>query len=318
MVHSTAPGPGTPHPPARVTACHGTIGTMTSPTSPIPAEALQAITKTFIIAHDRDDDAALAQALVYNAGRLAWRMREAGLTTEYKTSVSDVVTAADNAAEQFIAETLHTLRPEDGLLGEEGTSASSHSGRTWVIDPVDGTYNFTTGSDYWCSALSLVEGDPDDPDLIHFGAVHRPAMGYTWFGGADFPTSLDGRPVGRLDDGGRNLAPAATCLGGYLHPTDIADPTVNEVYTSVVREFATVRWNGSASVDLGNVSQGNNGCWMQHSVLPWDLLPGRALVEGAGGQVKRVTAGGKLWSVAGTPASVGRVVEILRSAGDGS
>lgn len=304
------------YPTAQRRNTHGTMESMTSsasPSSPIPADALQAITKTFIIAHDRDDDAALAQALVYNAGRLAWRMREAGLTTEYKTSVSDVVTAADNAAEAFIAETLRTLRPEDGLLGEEGTAWPSHSGRTWVVDPLDGTYNFTTGSDYWCSALAQVEGDPEDPDLIHFGAVHRPAMGYTWFGGADFPTTVDGQPVGRLDADGRNVAPAATCLGGYLHPTDIADPDLGTAYAAVVREFATVRWNGSASVDLGNVAQGNNGCWMQRSVLPWDLLPGRALVEGAGGRVEQVDAAGTTWSVAGTPASVERVVEVLGS-----
>ena len=287
------------------------MGSMSSQTSPIPAEALQAITKTFIIAHDRDDDAALAQALVYNAGRLAWRMREAGLTTEYKTSVSDVVTVADKAAEEFIATTLRTLRPEDGLLGEEGTSAPSHSGRTWVIDPVDGTYNFTTGSDYWCSALALVEGDPDAPDVLHFGAVHRPAMGYTWFGGADLATSIDNREVARLDSPDYNVTPEQTCLAGYLHPTDIADPTVAAAYTAVVREFATVRWMGSASVDLGTVAQGNIGCWMQHSLPAWDLLPGRGLVEGAGGKVVQVTAAGKRWTIAGAPASVDRAAEIL-------
>jgi fructose-1,6-bisphosphatase/inositol monophosphatase family enzyme len=279
--------------------------------SPLPSEALQAITKTFIIAHDGDNDAALAQALVYNAGRLAWRMREAGLTTEYKTSVSDVVTAADTAAEEFVATALRTLRPDDGLLGEEGTAHPSLSGRTWVIDPVDGTYNFTTGSDYWCSALALVEGDPDAPDVLHFGAVHRPAMGYTWFGGADLATSIDNREVARLDSPERNVTPEQTCLAGYLHPTDIADPTVAAAYTAVVREFATVRWMGSASVDLGTVAQGNIGCWMQHSLPAWDLLPGRGLVEGAGGKVVQVTAAGKRWTIAGAPASVDRAAEIL-------
>lgn len=275
--------------------------------SPIPADALQAITKTFIISHDRDDDSTLAQALVYNAGRLAWRMREAGLTTEYKTSVSDVVTAADRAAEDFVAEALRTLRPEDGLLGEEGTAAESQSGRTWVIDPVDGTYNFTTGSDYWCSALALVDGDPEDPDKLHFGAVHRPAMGYTWFGGPDVPTTLDGAPVGTIAD----LTPEQSCLSGYLHPADISDPELNRVFTSVVGRFATVRFKGSASVDMAGVATGNNSAWLQHSVLPWDLLPGRALIEGAGGRCQRVEAGGKLWSVAGGPTNVEQVVGVL-------
>lgn len=275
--------------------------------SPIPADALQAITKTFIISHDRDDDGALAQALVYNAGRLAWRMRESGLTTEFKTSVSDVVTAADRAAEDFVAEALRTLRPQDGILGEEGASAPSESGRTWVIDPVDGTYNFTTGSDYWCSALALVDGDPADPERLHFGAVHRPAMGYTWFGGPGIPTTRDGQPVGSLPD----LPPQKSCLSGYLHPTDITDADLNRVFTSVVGEFATVRWKGSASVDMAEIAAGNTNCWLQHSVLPWDLLPGRALIEGAGGRCERVEAAGRAWSVAGAAASVEPIAEKL-------
>ena len=303
-----------PH-PLQADALRGTIAGMTQPSQPsqsnqpIPEEALKAVTKTFIISHERDDDAALAQALVYNAGRFAWRMREAGLTTEFKTSVSDVVTAADRAAEDFIAETLRTLRPEDGLLGEEGTVAEGSSGRTWVIDPVDGTYNFTTGSDYWCSALALVEGDPEDPDKLVFGAVHRPAMGYTWFGGAGIPTTLDGNRLGSLAD----LPPAESSLSGYLHPTDIATPELNNIFTKVVSQFATVRFKGSASVDMATVASGNRSCWVQHSVLPWDLLPGRALVEGVGGRCERVTAGGRTWSVAGSPSCVKAVTEQLKA-----
>ena len=285
------------------------MASMTSPNSPIPEDALKAVTKTFIISHEKDDDAALAQALVYNAGRLAWRLREAGVTTEFKTSVSDVVTAADRAAENFIGETLRTLRPEDGLLGEEGTAAESTSGRTWVIDPVDGTYNFTTGSDYWCSALALVEGDPEDPDKVLFGAVHRPAMGYTWFGGPEIPTTLDGKRLDALPD----LPPSDSSLSGYLHPSDIADPQLNHIFSTVVEKFATVRFKGSASVDMASVASGNRSCWFQHSVLPWDLLPGRALIEGAGGRCERVTASGKTWSVAGSASSVTQISGLLTS-----
>ena len=118
-------------------------------------EMVSALAKTFAIAREGVDDQRLARDIVYNAGRLAWRLREGkqargGLATEYKTSVSDVVTEADRAAEQFVAEALELLRPEDGVVGEEGASRPSKSGRVWVIDPVDGTYNFTRGSDYWC------------------------------------------------------------------------------------------------------------------------------------------------------------------------
>ena len=91
---------------------------------------IDAVTKTFVIAHDQDTDEHLAQALVFNAGRLAWRMREAGVQTEQKTSISDVVTDADRAAERFVAGALAALRPEDGIMGEEGTNAASISGST--------------------------------------------------------------------------------------------------------------------------------------------------------------------------------------------
>ena len=276
--------------------------------SPIPEDMLNAIIKTFIVAHVDDTDEHLAQALVYNASRLAWRMRESGLTTEQKTSVSDVVTAADRAAEKFIADALATIRPEDGILGEEGTQRESQSGRTWVVDPVDGTYNFTTGSDYWCSALALVEGDPKDPSELIFGAVHRPAMGYTWFGGPSIPTSRDGNPVDRLTD----ITPDQTCLATYLHPTDFHKQELGHAWAGVVGRFATLRMLGSASVDMAGVATGELGAWMQRSVAPWDWLPGRALIEGAGGVTVKMEQAGATWSIGGSEATVEAICEALQ------
>lgn len=273
--------------------------------SPIPEEMLDAIIKTFIVAHVDDSDEHLAQALVYNAGRLAWRMRESGLTTEHKTSVSDVVTAADRAAEKFIGDALEVIRPKDGLLGEEGLRRDSESGRVWVIDPVDGTYNFSTSSDYWCSALALIEGDPEDPQRVIFGAVHRPAMGQTWFGGPEIPTTEDGKRV-TIDE---SLTVDQTCLATYLHPSDLRNSDISEAWTSVTQQFATVRMLGSASVDMSGVAAGRTGCWMQRSVASWDWLPGRALVEGAGGVTARVDAGGTQWSISGAP----KCVEAVRA-----
>lgn len=270
-------------------------------------DMIDAMTKTFAIAHEHDPDDKLAQALVFNAGRLAWRMRENGVATEHKTSVSDVVTDADRAAERFVAGTLRTLRPEDGIVGEEGANQASTSGRTWVIDPVDGTYNFTSGSDYWCSALALVEGDPSAPEELFFGAVHRPAMGYTWFGGPKIPTTLDGKKLDTLHD----APPQDISLGTYLHPRWMLQEPVRAAWTEVATQFATLRMFGAGSVDLAGVAEGGLGMWMQHSVADWDWLPGKALVEGVGGRCEKVTAGGVEWCVAGTPTAVKTTVALL-------
>lgn len=270
---------------------------------PSLTEMIDAIIKTFIVAHADDTDAHLAQALVYNAGRLAWRLREQGVDIEQKTSVSDVVTDADFAAERFVAGVLEALRGEDGIVGEEGANRESKSGRTWVIDPVDGTYNFASGSDYWCSALALI-----DAEAVILGAVHRPAMGYTWFGGRDFPTSLDGKEVTKLSD-----TPAdKLCLSTYLHPTSMTDPKIAAAWEKVAPHFATVRMLGAGSVDLSCVADGTWGAWMQHSVKDWDWYPGQALVIAAGGAARKVEAGGVEWCIAGNKQVVDQMEEWLR------
>lgn len=272
-------------------------------------DMIAAITKTFVIAHDQDSDEHLAQALVYNAGRLAWRLREQGLPTEQKTSVSDVVTAADRAAEDFISGALAQLRPEDGILGEEGAERASTSGRHWVVDPVDGTYNFASGSDYWCSALALVEGSPAAPDRLILGAVHRPAMGYTWLGSPEIPTTRDGQGVAKLQE----VDADQLCLGTYIHPTSLAQPERAAAWMRAVGEVATLRMLGAGSVDLASVADGSLGLWLQHSVEDWDWLPGLALVAGAGGEGVKVEAGGVTWCVAGNSRAVEQVASALVS-----
>ncbi|HAT1302769.1 TPA: inositol monophosphatase family protein [Corynebacterium striatum] len=266
-------------------------------------EMIDAIIKTFLVAHVDDTDAHLAQALVYNAGRLAWRMREQGVDIDQKTSISDVVTDADRAAERFVAGVLEVVRPEDGILGEEGATRPSTSGRTWVIDPVDGTYNFSSGSDYWCSALALT-----DAEGVIFGAVHRPAMGYTWFGGRDFPTSRDGKDVAKL----QNQSAKEISMATYLHPTSIQDADIRAAWQRVGEKFATVRMLGAGSVDLSSVADGTWGAWMQHSVADWDWFPGKALVEAAGGAARKVEAGGVEWCIAGNKQVVDEMEEWLR------
>ncbi len=247
-------------------------------------------------------DLELAHDLVTRAGTLAAAMRADGLDAEQKSSISDVVTAADHAAEALVTETLLRDRPDDGLLGEEGTSRDGSSGRRWVIDPVDGTYNFFSGLAYWCSALAL-----EDAAGTVLGAVHQPVTGETWMGGRDHPTTLDGAPVVPLVD-----RPLDECsLATYVHPTTLHDPDVRDVWLAIVGGCATPRMLGSASCDLAGVAGGRVGVWAQHSLPEWDWLPGQALVLAAGGRTEVVEHRGHRWHLAGNHRAVGELLEIL-------
>lgn len=243
------------------------------------------------------DDVRLAGELVREAGRLAARMRDQGVAVEQKTSVSDLVTAADRAAEETVVARLAAERPEDGVLGEEGAARGSRSGRTWVIDPVDGTYNFVAGLTWWCSAIALVEGD----ELL-LGAVYHPHDDALFVGGPQVPTTRNGTPVPAMTD-----APLAqVCMTTYLHPRRFGDE-VGAAFGRAAAGAAAIRMLGSGSMDLTAIAQGELGVFCQQSVPPWDRLPGWGLVLGAGGAAATVAAGGVEWSVAGAPTAVAEV-----------
>ena len=252
---------------------------------------------------DLTEDAALAADLVREAGLLAQELRESGLRVDTKTSVSDVVTAADHAAERLVVDHLAAFRPDDGVLGEEGAERPSTSGRTWVIDPVDGTYNFVHGLTWWCSAVALVvDGDP----LL--GAVYHPHEDALYVGGPGLPTLRNGEPIEPLVD----VDLAHACATTYLHPP-FFEGEIGDAFARAVSGAATLRMLGSGSLDLVAVAQGHLGVFVQHSVAPWDWFPSSAIVRGAGGAVRRTKAAGVEWSVAGAPTAVAEVCAALEA-----
>ena len=256
-------------------------------------------------------DFVLAASLVREAGALAFTMRQEGLTGEQKTSVSDVVTAADHAAEKLVVQTLRRLRPEDGIVGEEGASHEGTSGRAWVIDPVDGTYNFLSGSTYWCSALALrtadTPGQPEDGADVLLGAVFQPQEDKLWLGGPGRPATLNGAELPALPDAGLERLSAGT----YLHPSWLQHEKVAGPWKRAAQGTATIRMLGSGSCDLGSVATGQLGAWFQHSCPEWDWLPGKAIVEAAGGATAIQEVHGFRWHIAGPAAAVREIQRLL-------
>ena len=252
------------------------------------------------------DDPALAEALVRDAGQLAARMRDEGLRTEHKTSVSDVVSAADHAAEDLIATRLRADRPDDGVVGEEGTSISgTRTVRTWYVDPVDGTYNFLSGLPEWCSAVALA--DASGPLL---GAIYQPTTDELWLGGREHPTTLNDNPLPALT----SQPLAQVSIASYLHPTTLPDDSMRIPLLRAIQGAATLRMLGSGSIELAAVAAGRLGGWVQIGSLPWDWLPGSALIEAVGGAAEVVEAHGQHWHIAGSRQVVDEIAALISSA----
>lgn len=253
----------------------------------------------------QNKDFELAADLVVDAGRLAAQMLAGGLTSKRKTSVSDIVTAADHAAEELVVGRLRAERPEDGIVGEEGTNDASTDAdaRTWFVDPVDGTYNFAAGLSLWCAALALRDG----AGLV-LGAVYEPVTDLLWLGGRDRATTVNGTALAPLAD-----RPLAHCsLATYLHPSTLPDDRVREPLLRVWSAAATVRSLGSGSVELAAIAGGRLGAYVQTDCLDWDWFPGAALVEAAGGATTVFEQEGHRWHVAGNAQAVDDIVALLK------
>src|SRR5690606_20549667 len=104
-------------------------------------------------------------------GGIIRALRDAGVdVAATKTSVNDVVTAADREAERLLVEGLRLARPNDAILGEEGASIAGSSGITWVIDPIDGTVNYLYGLPAYAVSVAATVTD-DSPAAAGTGAM---------------------------------------------------------------------------------------------------------------------------------------------------
>ncbi len=138
---------------------------------------------------DLDEAVALAERLAEAAAaEIRPRFRRL-IPTERKADITPV-TEADRAAEQAIRAILAVERPDDGVRGEEYGLQPGRSGRTWVIDPIDGTKAFLTGRATFATLIALLEGDR--PVL---GVIDQPIAGDRWVGARGRPTTLNGQPV---------------------------------------------------------------------------------------------------------------------------
>jgi myo-inositol-1(or 4)-monophosphatase len=229
------------------------------------------------------EDLDLARAAARAASEAALRLRGGPLAPERKGSATDLVTAADRAAEAAAVELLQAERPRDGILGEEGTMISGT--RHWLIDGIDGTLCFVRGLPGWGSAVALQERG-----ATLAAAVCDPLAGVVFAGGLERGTDVDGVPVHVAEDRALSDAVVATHV-----PT--GDGSAAELAGLLARRAGLVRGGGSGSLELAWLASGRIDGWIQHNPAPWDWEPGAILVAEAGGTV---TVRGA-WHVAGSP-----------------
>lgn len=248
-------------------------------------------------------DAAFARELGERAGRLLRERYERVETIDYK-SAKDVVTEVDHLSEALVLGAIRERFPGDGILAEESgahhgpdhagdTARALASGRTWIVDPVDGTVNYANGIPYFCVSIALVvDGRPA------VGVVVDPMRDETYWATADGPAWLGDRQV---------RASRKDAMGDWVVSMALGGRAVTSRAQAVRRAVRVTRNMGSAALALAYVANGRFDAFIQSAGMSaWDIAAAGLIAERAGARVTD-TQGGTWFNVDKATRTVGLV-----------
>jgi len=244
------------------------------------------------------DELAFAIELSRRAGTLLTESYERLERIDYK-SKRDVVTNADYASERLVIDAIKGRYPGDAILAEEsGQHAGvlrddgSHNGRTWVIDPLDGTVNYANGIPFYCVSIGLVV---DDRPTV--GVVLDPARGDLYSAALDGPACLGAEPI---------EASTKETLSDYVVSLAVIGRGGLARERKIAPQIRIHRRMGSAALALAYVANGRFDAFIQNGGLsPWDVAAAGLIVERSGAVVTDLK-GGPWWDprLSGARASV--------------
>jgi myo-inositol-1(or 4)-monophosphatase len=193
-----------------------------------------------------------------------------------KTSPTDPVSDADREAERTIRELLLSERPEDGLVGEEGSRVEGEQPRRWIVDPLDGTVNFLYGLRAWAVSIAL-----EDAEGLALGVVFNPVSGECFSALRGGGAELNGRPIHVTQCPALDRAMVAT---GFSYEADRRREQA-ELLVELLPRIRDLRRAGAAALDLAFVAAGRVDAFYERGLKRWDEAAGRLLVTEAAGAV---------------------------------
>lgn len=225
-----------------------------------------------------DDLRRLAEHLARAAGSeaLAGR-RSLGVgqppSHDTKSTATDPVTEFDRAAETLIVGELRRLRPDDGIVGEEGADIVGSSGIDWHLDPIDGTVNFVYDLPMWCTSVAAVDAHGSVA-----GAVYAPVLGEMFSAARAAGATLNGVPLAISTPTSLDMALVGT---GFSYRPDRRRDQGARV-AAMLPHVRDIRRYGSAALDLCLTACGRLDAYFEEHLNSWDLAAGVLIAAEAG------------------------------------
>lgn len=243
--------------------------------------------------------------------------QRAHVTTE--KSANDVATETDRSVEVWLASQIATTFPGDVLLGEEGGERQLGNGAAtgvrWIVDPLDGTFNFVHGFPYIATSIAI-----ERAGVIEAALIANPLNGETfvaergrgaWLHRAGTTAAPERLAVSACTTLSRGL------VSGVLPSSaNTQFARVFAAWSDVAHRAASIRRTGAAALDLAHVAAGRLDGFFVMSLAAWDAAAGALLVEEAGGRICDFRGGADYLRtnevIAGTPGVSADMVKFLQ------
>ena len=217
----------------------------------------------------------VAKQACFEAGKIAMKYFQKDFEIR-KKGIIDLVTDADVECEKKIKQIILNEYPNHSFMGEEGGSQGENE-NVWIVDPIDGTTNFSHGLDFFSHSIALVKGKE-----IICGAVYNPVNKKLFTAINGKGALLNGKKieVSKID----SLIDSLIVTGFPYNDPELERKVVSGI-TSLRGNCQGVRRFGSAALDLCYVAQGVVDGFFEYSLHPWDVAAGILIVREAGGKV---------------------------------
>lgn len=241
-----------------------------------------------------------ALAIAVKAARAAGKLMRQNLRATKRINSKtqhDIKLELDVRCQKLIGKTLAAAFPKIALLGEEGITGNPEAAQRWVVDPIDGTVNFTYGIPHACVSIALqVQGSkskaqdsksqglsyPDGYETV-LGVVYDPFCDELWTAVRGQPARLNGSVI-RVSD---RAALRETIVAIGFAKTKSSVEAGLPYFSNLVRRTRKVRMMGSAALAMVYVATGRFDGYVERGIRLWDVAAGGLIVECAGGEFWR-------------------------------
>lgn len=229
--------------------------------------------------------------------------RSSGLHLETKLNDSDVVTIADKESEKLIVSMIREKFPEHGIITEESEPINEERVWRWVIDPLDGTTNYSQGLPTFSVSIALEHNGE-----AVLGVVFAPYLGELFHAIKGEGAFLNGRRIGcSCKD---KLAEAVVATGMPYDKLTNPDNNLREV-TRIAPVVRGVRRLGSAALDLSYVGAGFFDAYWELNLKRWDIAAGVLIAKEGGAEVMPIRENRNFSIMASNPALFQTMSDLL-------